>query len=358
MWTNISADDVPSRDLFDWFSDVVASELAPTALSTDRPDSFDAEVSALDLGALQVSKFRYSPLRSRRTPALIRRSDPQQYQLALVTSGKEWIAQRRNESALSAGDLVFWDSSHPWEAGVPDASGHVEAIVLQFPRSAIPLRPERLDAMLARPIPARTGMAAILAQFIVSLQSQGADCRPQDLARLGDIAVDLTAACLAQQTDAPQDLSPEARTRALRARINRFVEYNLGDPELTPRAVAEHHSVSLRTLYTLFASRDGSPELTGAGTGTGIAADIRRRRLERCRQDLATPELHNHTVQSIAARWGFTSATVFARAFRDAYGTTPTRYRQEAMAAHGSNVPARNVKTPRTPRTPPSRTAP
>ncbi|MFF5448099.1 helix-turn-helix domain-containing protein [Streptomyces sp. NPDC012888] len=346
MWVDISADGVPEADRFEWFNAVVASELMPTALSTDRTDTFDAQVSALDLGALQVSKFLYSPLRSRRTPALIRRSDPEQYQLALVTSGSEWITQRDNGTALSAGDMVFWNSSYPWEAGVPDADGHVEAVVLQLPRSALPFRPERVDRILARRIPARTGMAAILGRFLTSLHAEGPDCAPQDLARLAGITTDLVAACLAEHLDLPAELPAEAHGRALRARIDRFVEHNLCDPELTPRAIAAQHAISLRTLYSLYEDEDGYG-YGQAGRG-GIATVIRRLRLARAHEDLADPELSRHTIQSIAARRGFTSATAFSRAFREEYGVTPTQHRGESLA----DPAARNVAPSRTPRTP------
>ncbi|WP_405882626.1 MULTISPECIES: helix-turn-helix domain-containing protein [unclassified Streptomyces] len=78
--------------------------------------------------------------------------------------------------------------------------------------------------------------------------------------------------------------------------------------------------ISLRSLYALF---EGRPE--------SVAASIRQRRLERCRADLADPELRKESVQAIAARRGFTSATVFSRTFRAAYGTTPTEYRHEFL---------------------------
>ncbi|WP_433258918.1 helix-turn-helix domain-containing protein [Streptosporangium sp. CA-135522] len=50
---------------------------------------------------------------------------------------------------------------------------------------------------------------------------------------------------------------------------------------------------------------------------------MRRRRLENCRADLADPRLRAHSIQDIAARWGFTHATDFSRAFRRAYGMPP-----------------------------------
>ncbi|WP_405879310.1 helix-turn-helix domain-containing protein [Streptomyces sp. NBC_01136] len=320
MWQGGSATAVAASERFDWFTDVVANALMPTALRADDTAGFHAEGSVLALGNVQVSRFSYSPLRSRRTPKLIRRGDPEQYQLGLVTKGSMWISQRGGESGLLSGDMVLWDTSRPSEAGSGVEGRMVEAFVLQIPKSEVSLRANQVDQLLARRIPAGTGMGAILAQFLTALPGNGPDCRPQDLSRLGATAVDLAVACLAHHLGAPQHVPTEARVHAMFRRIDDFIDCNLDDPELTPSVIADRHHISLRSLYALF---EGRPE--------SVAASIRQRRLERCRADLADPELRKESVQAVAARWGFTSATVFSRTFRAAYGTTPTQYRHEFL---------------------------
>lgn len=136
-------------------------------------------------------------------------------------------------------------------------------------------------------------MGAILAQYMKSLAAHAADCGPAELNRLGTIAHDLVGACLAGQLGAQDELAPEARTRALLERIEVFVDHNLGDPELTPSAVAARHGISLRRLQQLFRDR-----------GETVAAGIRRRRLERCRADLGNPGLLTSPVHTVARRWG------------------------------------------------------
>jgi len=73
------------------------------------------------------------------------------------------------------------------------------------------------------------------------------------------------------------------------------------------------------------------PILDAAHEPEGVAATIRRRRLERCRADLARPDLRQQLIQTIAARWGFTSTTAFSRTFRTAYDITPRDYRADAL---------------------------
>ncbi|MGW4892982.1 AraC-like ligand-binding domain-containing protein [Kitasatospora sp. NPDC004240] len=345
MWRSVSAADAAVADRFDWFNDVVASSLIPVGLRSDHADDFEAEVSVLDLGAVQVSTFSHSPLDSKRTPAHIRRGDPEQYQLALVTGNPMWISQQGNDSGLLDGDLVLWNSSRPQVAGCGDRGGRSNSVILHLPRTALPLPAPQMDRLLARRISARTGLGAILANYLTTLTAHGPECRPEDLARMGRIALDLTAACLAEQLGTPDELPAEARAQALRERIDAFIDHNLTDPRLTPQAIAAHHGLSLRTLYELFRDRRES-----------VAATVRRRRLERCRAELARPELRARPVQEIAARWGFTSASAFARTFREAYGVTPTEYRERASGGPARDLlclAARDVEEHRTPRVPP-----
>jgi AraC-like DNA-binding protein len=109
----------------------------------------------------------------------------------------------------------------------------------------------------------------------------------------------------------------DMRRGALVRRIRAFIDSHLGDPELTPAAVAAAHHISLRYLHKLF-----EPERHG------VAGLIRQRRLERCRHDLLDPAQVDRPVAGIAARWGFSSAAHFSRVFREAYGLPPAAFRR------------------------------
>ncbi|MFB7616046.1 helix-turn-helix domain-containing protein [Kitasatospora sp. NPDC056181] len=304
------------------------------APGTEHLAGFRAEITNLGLGPVQVSTFAFSPFRSHHTPVRVPRGDPEQYQLVLTTK-RALRVPRPGRGTVIAGDTLWTDASRAVESHGSSDGGEVRAIVLQIPRSVLPLRPNRVDRLLAQPIPVTGGTGAILADFLGALVAHGPDCQAEETSRLGSIAVDLAAACLAQHLGALGEAPAEARAQAMRQRITGFIEHNLGDPDLTPLAIADRHNISLRGLYALF---EGQP--------LSVAAFIRRRRLERCHADLARQELRNHSVQAIAGRWGFSNATAFSRAFREAYGLTPTDHRENALrpALHAvSGDPARHA---------------
>ncbi|MFD8014485.1 helix-turn-helix domain-containing protein [Streptomyces sp. NPDC058955] len=311
------------EDGFDWFRETVSSNVMPVMLSTRRTDDFRASVTDLDLGVVRLTALEFSPVHSRRTLSHVRRGDPEQLQLAFPTRGTFRVSQGGNTSVVTGG-LVLTDTSRP-SAGAC-TGGQVETVVLQIPRQALALRPNRVDRLLAQNLAADTGSGAILADFLKTLLARGPSCRPDELRGMGSLALDLATAFLARRLGDPDEAPGEARARETLQRIHRFIENNLSDPGLTPRLIADRHHMSLRGLYVLF----GDQPLT-------VAAHITRSRLERAHADLARQELSGQHVQTIAARWGFSSATVFSRGFREAYGISPSEHR------------ARSLTTPDTP---------
>ncbi len=63
-------------------------------------------MALLALGRVQVSVLTFPSMRSTRTWPLIRRTDPELWQLVLVTGGRMGIEQHRSQAVVSAGDLL------------------------------------------------------------------------------------------------------------------------------------------------------------------------------------------------------------------------------------------------------------
>ncbi len=130
---------------------------------------------------------------------------------------------------------------------------------------------------------------------------------------------------LAHELDIRGCGTPEARRHAQVTTVQAFIQRHLGDPRLSPAMIAAAHHMSLRSLQQLFHDE-----------GLTVAGWIGRRRLERCRRDLADPALASRPVAAIATRWGFSSADDFSRAFRAVHGLPPADYPMSTRVVKGS----------------------
>ncbi|MFE1147147.1 helix-turn-helix domain-containing protein [Streptomyces albidoflavus] len=171
-----------------------------------------------------------------------------------------------------------------------------------------------------------TGVAHVFRQAVLSLAAADRGLGEHDRARLGSTVVDLAGAALAPYEDRRPVLAPETARALLHREITATISRRLHDPSLKPPELARLHSISPRHLHRLFQER-----------GTTVGAFIRAARISRCRRDLADPALYGTPVSAVGARWGFTSASDFTRAFKTATGMTPTDWRAATRTAPEKN---------------------
>lgn len=308
----LRAEDVPVEWRVDYWRHVSGETIAPLDLQIPGQPDFRSQILTGDMGAVRVTEVVAPAAELSRTPKLIRRSDPELYKIDVVARGHVSIDQGARQTRLGPGDFSLLDLSRPayW------TNTEVRMVTVMFPRALLPLRQDELAELTAVRIPGDRGPGRLISTLVRQLPGHLDDHAPADGARLGSSVLDMLTVSLAARLDRQQAAPPAARHRALLTRIHAFVEEQLADPELSPGMIAAAHHISVRYLHRLFEAEDKT-----------VASWIRRRRLERSRLDLLDPALVGRPVSAIGARWGFTSAIHFSRAFRAAYGLPPGEYR-------------------------------
>jgi len=324
--TVFRCDDIPQADRFDYWREQMTQLIAPMEMSSDHTGDFQGEARVLELGAAHVWPTKFHPMRFRRTPKLIRQSDPELYHFSFLVQGKLQVSQARQETAYGRNGLYVVDTSRPYDCvayGEPPAG-----VGLEIPKAMIPLPYDRIDPLLARPIPGHEGVGALLGGFLTRLASDDGAYRLSDGPRLGNVLVDLASSLLAHAIEAESALPPETNRHTLTLRVKNFIQRNLHDPQLTPAAIAAAHHISVGYLHRLFRDED-----------TTVSRWVRQQRLDRTRRDLADPGLSAAPVHELASRRGFSHPAVFSRAFRAAYGIPPSDYRQLALRSGVPDAP-------------------
>ncbi|MGW2026795.1 AraC-like ligand-binding domain-containing protein [Streptomyces decoyicus] len=319
--TVFRTDALPVADRFDYWVELLGRTHAPMELRRDCTDDFRASQRLLQLGGVTLWSATHQPLGFRRTPKLIRQSDPEAYHLSLVLKGTGKGEWRHRETEYKPHDLLVTSTSLPYD--IRSTGGPVTLIALETPKDLLPLPRDMAPRIVGAPMSAREGMGALLARFITQLTADTTAYQPSDGPRLGTVLNDLVAALFAQRLEAGDCLPPETHRRTLTLRIQAFIREHLHDPQLTPTSIAAAHHISTSYLHRLFRDEDAT-----------VAEWIRHRRLAAARRDLTDPALRAVPIHAIAARWGFPRATDFSRAYRAAYGATPKDHRHQALSRH------------------------
>jgi AraC-like DNA-binding protein len=313
----IRTSDVPPAYRYDAWRSIVCDTLGPLDFRSDPDVPLSGEIEAGHLGPVNVGRVQTStPHSVHRTPGLIRRGSAELYRVVLAMSGNPRLEQDGRAAQLRPGEFAIYDFARPYELAYDSA---VQLAVFGFPRDLLALPPDSAGQVTAVPIAADgTGALAshVLRQMALDLETY----RPASAARLATVLMDLVTTAVAERAGQAELLPVESRERTLLLRIHAFIEQHLGEADLSPGIVAAAHHVSVRYLHRLFEAQD-----------TTVAAWIRRRRLERCRRDLADPAFGAVPVSAVAARWGIADPAHFSRLFRRAYGLPPAEYRRNCL---------------------------
>jgi len=312
----ISGDFEPVRtaqaDTFAHWRTLVSDSFVPLDVRSEA-EEFSGTLRARVLDELSIVEVTATGHQVLRTPALIARSERQYFKLNLQLSGHGILVQDNREATLRPGDIAVYDTNRPYTLAFEQ---DFRTLVLMFPHDALDLPVDSVAQLTAVRMAGDVGLGRMISPFMVQLVENLEALSGATGHRLAYNAVDLIATMFENELSIRRQPVPGTHADML-AGIRKYIEAELGDPELSPAGIAAAHFISTRHLHSVFHEAD-----------TTVSSWIRRRRLERCRRDLRDPILADRSVGAIAARWGFLDAAHFSRIFRGAFGEPPTAYRR------------------------------
>ncbi|GGK25145.1 hypothetical protein GCM10011583_66460 [Streptomyces camponoticapitis] len=290
----------------------------PEVNRSDGPANICRTLSVIRLGAVSLSTISGDSLFIQRTLNATQGNVEQTVVLTMQLSGSCMVRQNEREAVVRPGEFVIHDNSRPFAVSGTQA---VEQITVSVPRNVLALPSSVLRAASARTIDPSHPTAEVAATYFRQLvHSTAAHTREPDL--LGPPCIELIRALIATTQEQRLGVAAEPPHRTLQQRVMTYVWAHLGDSDLSASRVAAEHHISVRQLYLV---------LSRAGISLGDW--IRTQRLEESRRELISPHGRQATIESVARRCGFASASHFSRAFKKTYGTSPRQWRLENLAA-------------------------
>ncbi|KOG10694.1 MULTISPECIES: helix-turn-helix domain-containing protein [Streptomyces] len=276
------------------------------------------------VGPLTVCSVRANATVVRRTPALARDDMEPSVFVGLQVTGSSVVVQDGREAVLRPGDLALYDTTRPYTLLNRDG---IHQHYFRIPRTELALPERLLNLATAVPFSRRDPLADLTAtclRRIARQQARPAASPAHDLQAAGRPGIELLRALITARLGNHRTACQTA-DETLCLRVIDYVRAHLGDHDLTPARVAAYHHVSLRQLYKVL-SRNG----------VHLGEWVRSQRLERCRAELAAPWAQHRSIAAVAHRWGFPNAAYFSRAFKGAFGITPSDWRALHAGSGGS----------------------
>ncbi|WP_213954535.1 MULTISPECIES: helix-turn-helix domain-containing protein [unclassified Variovorax] len=288
----------------------------PLELSVDRSQPFEASVQLGNFSRCKVAQVRAGAHSASMSGEDCRHLGQRYIKVLWQERGHGHLDMGARAVDLPAGHWTVYEASRSYAlrmegdttftAMVCDTGGHDGLASLA-------------QRVAGRAMPTEGGAAVALAA-LAAMRGEGSRVAPQSQAGVADFVTSL----LAQEIQHVDSSNGAARKRAQDALLREaqdYVRQNLDRNDLSPDQIAAAIHVSRRTLYHAFELAGETPQ-----------AMVQRLRLERCRDVLSHAGGQGPSITQLALEFGFSDPAYFTRVFRQRFGSTPSKYRAQALA--------------------------
>ncbi|MGG5820752.1 helix-turn-helix transcriptional regulator [Falsiroseomonas sp. HW251] len=273
------------------------------------------------LEGMTLSANRVPDSRFEREGAQARRDGLDHWAIRVLRQGRSHVRHPSFSAVVGPCEPILFSMHETWTTDWEGA----EWVSLTIPRDHNPQLSAGLSALPRGPL--RGPGAGLLAQMLLSLPAELDRASEADLPTLAEAARAMVAACLL--TGLPRGAAEAEDLR--KERVRQAIRQNLASARLSPARLSALTGLSRSTLYRLFDAEGG------------VARHIQDVRLSFAHAALRDPRQADRGVSEIAVVHGFPDPSVFARAFRRAFGVPPSAVRT-APAGLAPSCPVR-VKT-------------
>ncbi len=278
----------------------------------DSANDYEGLVREARYGGVTITDALISPQVIRRRAPHIGGFGKDCYYIGIEHIGAVDIRQAGASFVLRPGRGSLYYANEPYELHCAVKS---RQFWIELDRSAFDGRFEGGRPPMLKHFDLQQGLGRIAADYCATLARECASVEEPAKARLGEQFMDVLALALAAEPQRQSESEKSVQLARLQS-VKAYIEANLRNPNLSPATIAKHNGISLRYLHHLFRSIDMS-----------VSHWLRLRRLERCRDMLASPQYAGKSITEIAYGMGFSSSSHFSNLFRAEFNLTPSDVR-------------------------------
>lgn len=310
----LTTDCVKASQALAYWTDLICGVYVGLDCEAPRRGHFHSQIRRFDLPAIRLTEVSGSPQHVTRSKRRLARSPSDDFLINLQLSGRSKVMQDGRVAETAPGDLALYDASRPYQLLLDEP---FRMVVFQIDRAAFRERLAAPEQLTARRVAGDSGFVLAASRFLRTAPAASEADEP-GRPLLERHVLDILAAALGQSAGVAVEGDRHA-ARLIAAKMQ--IDHSLADQSFGRDALADALGLSVRSLTRLFAAEGETP-----------AGYLRKRRLERCRADLASPAMDRFSATDVALSHGFNDSAHFSRIFRDAFGEAPTHYRARMKA--------------------------
>ncbi len=302
------------RDQFEAWRESISVVFEATPLDpAAHAKGFKATVDAWHLGALLATQVSFDGQRFVRDRQRATADGLDHYLVQLYAEGGLVGRAAARERTLKAGDIQILDMC---QSNVTKAEAS-KTVAVVVPRDTLSRALPKADDLHGLVLRGDGGTGALLGDYMRSLIERAPRLDSADAGTVADITTNMIAACFRPTAETLAQARSVLEITMLR-RVQNHIATALKSSRLDADALSGLFRISRTRLYRMF-------EPLG-----GVAHYIQDQRLTAAYTELSTPSRTPRHIYEVAFDWGFNSEAHFSRAFRIAFGLSPSEVRQKA----------------------------
>ncbi len=306
-----STDEYATQHKIDAWYEMLCESHLPWSINKAPDKAFNASMRLHSFNGYRLIQCVCDPVSGFRDMQQLAQSDDAYLNVLYLRQGSEHLKIDYQDIHLQAGDIVLWDSTRRMSFNVPE---RLEKLTLMIPEASLTSVFPNAHEYSGIPISGKSGMGAMFANHLNSLESEMSDMGVESSTALMKPTMEMLATMMESHTT----VSPSTMKYILLNRVKNYIVTHLCDEHLTPSVIAEAHNISPRYLHLLFEE-----------VGTSVSTWIKLRRLERCKDEILSASLTKRPISDIAYKWGFNHPSHFSKVFKKEYGLSPRAFLEQ-----------------------------